>query len=149
MSTGFSVPWSAIGSFVLGGGGTAFLVKLWDHRRRKRAQSDSVALDLVQAQAKRIDDLEAQHGACQLEIAALHQRYSDMHADLEALLLAIELAPEKAAEAVAKIRGKGKLKLASAREAGQIAQSSDHVREHVNAPLATAKAVRTATIPKD
>lgn len=141
--------WSALVSFVVGGAGTGLLVKFWDHGRKKRAQSDNVALDMVEAYEERLKKVEGEHANCREEIARLHEFYSDMKSDLESLLLAIEIAPEKAAEAVRKLRSKGQIKVASAREAAQVAQSGDHVRTHVNAPVAVAKAVQRASIPKD
>jgi hypothetical protein len=160
MSGWWTDQWQTLVGVVSGAGGGALLVKLVDqfrrksehdddHEHRKRQQSDTVALDMVQHYEVRLAAVEEKHGKCQEEVSKLHEFYSDIKADLHALLTAIELSPEKAIEAVAIIKAKSGAKVNNARQAAQIETSSDSVRDHVNAPTASAKAVRPAIIPKN
>lgn len=99
----------------LGVGGV--IVKLLDHRRAKRAQSDHVALDLVEKLQGRVETLERQvaveRESCEakltafaVQIEAVRVQASVAEQAFEGLLLAIEMAPERAAEVVARMREK-------------------------------------------
>jgi len=160
MSDWLSDQWHTIVAILGGGGAGAVVVKLVDqfrrskhddneHEHRKRMQSDAVALDMVEHYEARLQAVEEKHSECQEEVRKLHEFYSDIKADLHALLTAIEISPEKATEAVAIIKAKSGAKVNNARQAAQIETSSDSVRDHVNAPIASAKAVRPAIIPKN
>ena len=160
MSGWFADQWQTLVGVVSGAGGGAIFVKLVDqfrrksehdddHEHRKRQQSDTVALDMVQHYEARLAAVEERHSECQEQVRELHEFYSDIKADLHALLTAIKISPEKATEAVAIIEAKRGIKVNNARQAAQIETSSDSVRDHVNAPLASAKAVRPVIIPKN
>jgi hypothetical protein len=118
--------WPAIATGLTGLGGGGLFVKLLEHKRAKRAQTDQVALDMVTKLQARIDTVErnaaertkaveesaaAERRICDAKLEAMEHRMESAVAQLRAseamvdsLILAIELAPEKAAEAVAKVR---------------------------------------------
>jgi hypothetical protein len=90
----------------LGGGG--LIVKLLDHRRAARKQTDEVALALVAKLEARVQSLEAEarkeRKECDDRLSALRHELRNFETAFDALILALKHAPEKAQEIVADIQ---------------------------------------------
>ncbi len=102
---------TGLGSLASGG----LAVKWMEHLRAKRAQSDNVALSLVEDLRKELASVRAEQVSerdlCAARIgeanAKIDREAAHRHAlesMVDSLMLAIELAPDKAAEAVAKVK---------------------------------------------
>ncbi len=89
-------------------GGGSLIKALLDHRRQKRAQTDDVALSLVETLNGRIAKLEQdqvrERALCEAQMAVLRHRLNNALQLFEGLLMVMEAAPEKAAEYVSKIK---------------------------------------------
>lgn len=103
--------WAPIGAAALGGSGIgAGMRPILDYWRVSRAQTDDVALVLVEKLQARIQRLEegqaAERQLCDAKLAVLRHELKNVEGNFDALLLAIEVAPEKAAEVVARIKAR-------------------------------------------
>lgn len=103
--------WASLGGAALGGGGIGAGVRpILDYWRNRRAQTDEVAMGLVEKLQTRIERLEgaqvAERQLCDAKLSVLRHELKNVQGNFDALLLAIEVAPEKAAEVVAKIKSR-------------------------------------------
>jgi len=101
--------WAPLFGAALGGGGLgAGLRPVLDYWKGRRAQTDAVAMGLVEKLQTRIERLEeaqvAERQLCDAKLSVLRHELKNVQGNFDALLLAIEVAPEKAAEVVAKIK---------------------------------------------
>jgi hypothetical protein len=109
--------WLSLCGAALGGGGVgAGLRPVLEYWKGRRAQTDEVAMGLVEKLQARIERLEegqaAERQLCDAKLSVLRHELRNVQGNFDALLLAIEVAPEKAAEVVAKVkarRGAGKM----------------------------------------
>jgi hypothetical protein len=94
----------------MAGGGTigVLITKYWEHKRRQRAQTDQVALSLVDTLTERLARVEAdqarERALCDANLAVLRHRLNNALQLFEGLLMVIEAAPDKAADYVSKIK---------------------------------------------
>jgi hypothetical protein len=117
-----------IGTAVMGGGLGALLKVVLDHKRRKREQSDDVALSLVDKQNERIEKLETdmatERDTCTARIEKLERQADEDRKTNEALDMLrrhqvsntkhvvdmtidlIEVAPDRLPEIIARIRAR-------------------------------------------
>lgn len=103
--------WASLFGAALGGGGIgAGMRPVLDYWKGRRAQTDEVAMGLVQKLQTRIERLEetqaAERQLCDAKLSLLRHELKNVQGNFDALLLAIEVAPEKAAEVVAKIKNR-------------------------------------------
>jgi hypothetical protein len=103
--------WAPLFGAALGGGGLgAGMRPILDYWKGRRAQTDEVAMSLVEKLQTRIERLEeaqlAERQLCDAKLSVLRHELKNVQGNFDALLLAIEVAPEKAAEVVAKIKSR-------------------------------------------
>ena len=101
--------WASICGAALGGGGIGAGVRpILYYWKNRRAQTDEVAISLVDKLQARIERLEeaqaAERQLCDAKLSVLRHELNNVQGNFDALLLAIEVAPEKAAEVVAKVK---------------------------------------------
>jgi len=103
--------WAPLCGAALGGSGIgAGLRPVLDYWKGRRAQTDDVAMGLVEKLQTRIERLEeaqaAERQLCDAKLSVLRHELKNVQGNFDALLLAIEVAPEKAAEVAAKVKGR-------------------------------------------
>jgi len=112
MTLSETVPaWLSLCGAAIGGGGVgAGLRPVLEYWKGRRAQTDEVAMGLVEKLQARIERLEegqaAERQLCDAKLALLRHELKNVQGNFDALLLAIEVAPEKAAEVVAKVKAR-------------------------------------------
>jgi hypothetical protein len=94
---------------VIGTAGIGGMLKtLLDHKRGVRAQSDGVALALVEKLEARIgkleDDLDTERKRCEAELGVHRHRLNNQKQIIYALLFVFEMPPERQPEAVKRVR---------------------------------------------
>ena len=94
---------------VIGTAGIGGMLKTWlDHKRGARAQTDNVALALVEKLETRIgkleDDLDTERKRCEAELGVHRHRLNNQKQIIYALLFVFEMPPERQAEAVKRVR---------------------------------------------
>jgi hypothetical protein len=110
--TAYLPTWANIIIAVVGVIGTAgiggMLKTLLDHKRGVRAQSDGVALALVEKLEARIgkleDDLDTERKRCEAELGVHRHRLNNQKQIIYALLFVFEMPPERQPEAVKRVR---------------------------------------------
>ncbi|USI71606.1 hypothetical protein [Sphingomonas morindae] len=100
--------WPSIAAALGAAGGGGLIVKLLEHGRAKRKQTDEVALDLVKRLTARIETLEQaqahEREVCEARLSSVRHELRNVAANFDGLLLALKYAsPERIQEIVADV----------------------------------------------
>jgi hypothetical protein len=84
----------------VGSGGIGVLItKYWEHQRRKRAQTDSVLMEVVNKQGRQLKALRREQRVerhlCEARLAAQRHKVVNLDSAFEGVLMLFKAAPEK------------------------------------------------------